>query len=115
MGKTVYVIKNSGFGVTEAKDSDFGVKMLTKFLQTVESYSEKPEAICFYTEGVKSVINGSPQASILKQLEEAGVKLAVCKTCLNYYGLESEVAVGSVGGMDDIIGLINQADNVVTV
>jgi sulfur relay (sulfurtransferase) complex TusBCD TusD component (DsrE family) len=46
-------------------------------------------------------------------LEEGGVHLVICKTCLDYYGLADAVRVGIVGGMTDIITALWQADTVI--
>ena len=46
-----------------------------------------PGAICFYTSGVKMVVEGSPVLDVLQSLESRGVRLIICKTCLDYYGL----------------------------
>jgi sulfur relay (sulfurtransferase) complex TusBCD TusD component (DsrE family) len=62
-----------------------------------------PGAITFYTEGVRLACTGSPVLEQLKALEEKGVHLILCKTCLDSFGLADEVAVGIVGGMGDII------------
>ena len=40
-------------------------------------------AVCFYTDGVKLLTDGSPVLEPLRALEAAGVRLIVCKTCLN--------------------------------
>jgi sulfur relay (sulfurtransferase) complex TusBCD TusD component (DsrE family) len=73
-----------------------------------------PAAICFYTDGVKLVVEGSPVLEQLKLLEARGVHLIVCSTCLNYFGLEDKVQVGIVGGMTDIIEAQWRADKVIT-
>ena len=69
-------------------------------LQENEFY---PGAICFYSEGVKMVVEGSPVLDLLRALETKGVRLIICITCLQYYGLSDKVAVGIVGGMNDIV------------
>jgi sulfur relay (sulfurtransferase) complex TusBCD TusD component (DsrE family) len=42
------------------------------------------------------------------------VRLIVCNTCLNYYGLLDKVRVGIIGGMADIIEAQWKADRVIT-
>jgi hypothetical protein len=48
-------------------------------------------------------------------LAEAGVRRLVCQSCLQHYGLTDQVAVGTVGGRNDILATIMAADTVVTV
>lgn len=72
-------------------------------------------AICFYTEGVKLVIEGYSVIEQLKALEAKGVALISCSICLNYFGLMDKVAVGIVGGMSDILEAQWRAENVITI
>ncbi len=73
-----------------------------------------PSQICFYTDGVKLCVTGSPVLDELRALAEKGVELVLCSTCLETFGLRDQVAVGVVGGMGDIIEAITNADNAVT-
>jgi sulfur relay (sulfurtransferase) complex TusBCD TusD component (DsrE family) len=47
-------------------------------------------------------------------LESKGVRLTVCSTCLNYFGLQNKIQVGIVGGMGDIIEAQIKAEKVIT-
>jgi sulfur relay (sulfurtransferase) complex TusBCD TusD component (DsrE family) len=51
----------------------------------------------------------------LKILQSQGVRLVSCRTCLEHFQLTEMVAVGEIGGMNDIVGLLVEADRVVTV
>jgi predicted peroxiredoxin len=74
-----------------------------------------PGVICFYADGVRLVIEGSPVLDYLRQLEDEGVRLVVCQTCLNFYGMADQVQVGIVGGMADIIDAQWRAEKVITI
>jgi len=91
------------------------LEMFDRFLHAFESQPVKPHSICFYTDGVKLVCDGSPALLGLRILQGVGVRLLVCRTCLEHFGLKDKVAVGEVGGMNDIVGLLTEADSVVTV
>jgi hypothetical protein len=71
--------------------------------------------ICFYTDGVKLACEGSTVLDELQALEEKGVRLILCQTCLNAFQLQDQVRIGIVGGMGDIITAMWQADNVIMV
>jgi intracellular sulfur oxidation DsrE/DsrF family protein len=88
--------------------------MLDNFFHSLEQQPRKPAAICFFTEGVKLVADDSPLLLSLRLLEGLGVRLVVCKSCLAHYGLQDRVAVGQVGGMNDIVGLMAGADKAIT-
>jgi len=89
--------------------------MMSIFLKLLDSSGVLPSKICFYTEGVKLVVEGSPVLTELRAVEAKKVELIVCRTCLEYFGLEDRVAVGIVGGMTDIIEVLWKADSVITV
>jgi hypothetical protein len=88
--------------------------LLRKYLLLLQENGALPGAICFYTSGVKMVVEGSPVLDILQTLESRGVRLIVCKTCLDHSGLLEKVRVGIVGGMPDIIAAQLLAGKVIT-
>lgn len=108
---TVLLITNDGMGTA---DKLLRHKLITTYFKLLEDSNTLPAVICFYTEGVKLVTDGSPVLDVLEQLEAKGVHLVICSTCLNHYGLEDEVKVGVVGGMTDIIEAQWRADKVIT-
>ncbi|HXX24294.1 MAG TPA: DsrE family protein [Terriglobia bacterium] len=115
MSKLVLLVTREGLGQVDPTDRPFGLEMFDRFLHALESQAVKPHAICFYTAGVKLVCNGSPGLLGLRILHGQGVRLVACRTCLEHFGLSDKVAVGEVGGMNDIVGLLTEADSVVTV
>ena len=68
----------------------------------------------FYTEGVKLACEGSPILEHLGYLEKSEVKLVVCSTCLEYFGLKGSVKVGAVLGMPDVLAAMQAAVNVIS-
>ena len=89
--------------------------LLRKYLLLLQENNTLPAAVCFYTSGVKMVVEGSPVLDVLQSLEARGVRLIVCKTCLDYYDLLEKVRAGIVGGMGDIIAAQWLADKVITI
>ena len=111
MQNTVILVTSNGMG---RADETLQVMLFDKYLDLLQHYSELPAALCFYTEGVKLVCEGSIVLDSLKRLENSGVRLIVCSTCLNYLELSDKVRVGIVGGMGDIIEAQSKADKVIT-
>lgn len=95
-------------------DTPLQHKLLDTYLKLLMENQSLPSAICFYTEGVKLVVEGSPFLDRLSQIEQKGVHLIICSTCLNYYGLAENVRVGIVGGMSDILEAQRRAGKVIT-
>ena len=110
--KTVFVFASYGMGHTE--DADLKIRLAKKFLALIASANPLPTQICFYTDGVKLCVTGSPVLDELRALSAKGVELVLCSTCLETFGLRGQVAVGVVGGMGDIITAMTNADNTVT-
>lgn len=89
-------------------------KLLDTYLRLLMENNSLPAAICFYTDGVRLVVEGSPFLECLSQIEQKGVLLVTCSTCLNYFGLLEKVRVGIVGGMSDILEAQSKARKVIT-
>ncbi|MGD0227608.1 MAG: DsrE family protein [Terriglobia bacterium] len=95
-------------------DPELQHTLLRNYLLLLQENGTLPGAICFYTSGVKMAAEGSPVLDVLQSLEARGVRLIVCKTCLDHYGLLEKVRVGIVGGMGDIIAAQWLADKVIS-
>ncbi|MEW5871882.1 MAG: DsrE family protein [Chloroflexota bacterium] len=108
---TVILVTQDGMGKA---DTTLQHKLINTYLSLLNGYDLLPAAICFYTDGVKLTVEGSPVLEQLKALEAKGVRLILCSTCLNYFGLGDKVQVGIVGGMTDIIEAQWKAEKVIT-
>jgi intracellular sulfur oxidation DsrE/DsrF family protein len=108
---TLIMVTSEGMGRGEPA---LAKKLLTTYLTLLDESDMLPGAICFYTDGVKLVVEGSPYLDLLARLEAKGVHLIVCTTCLKHHGIYDQVAVGVVGGMTDIIAAQWKAEKVVT-
>ena len=111
MSDAVVIINREGMGSAEPP---LQLKLLDTYLRLLLEGSTLPAAICFYTDGVKLVVDGSPLLDRLRDVEQRGVRLIICSTCLGYFGLTDQVRVGIVGGMPDIIEAQAQANKVIT-
>jgi sulfur relay (sulfurtransferase) complex TusBCD TusD component (DsrE family) len=109
---TVILITQFGMGNAE---NPLQLTLIQKYLQLLLEGNLLPSLICFYTEGVKLVAEGSPVIDTLRKLEEKGVHLVVCSTCLSFYGLQDQVQVGVISGMPDIIEAQWRANKVITI
>jgi selenium metabolism protein YedF len=107
----VILITRDGMGHA---DKALQHQLITRYLSLLDEHNQLPAAICFYSDGVKLAVEGSPVIPQLKSLESKGVRLILCSTCLNYFGLTDQVQVGIVGGMTDIIEAQWRANKVIT-
>lgn len=92
-------------------DRQLGLKILGTFLKKSISLPGFT-AIVFFNAGVKLVAAGSPVLTELQLLEERGVDLVPCGTCLQHF--EITPAVGKVADMDTILRELGRAAKVIT-
>lgn len=111
-GGTVVIVNAEQMG---RGDDGLGAKLLAAFLRTLTAVEPKPEAIVFYNGAVKLLGPDSASLDALRQLDEAGVDLLACVTCLEFFELTQKIAVGHVSNMREIVQRTLGADKVVTV
>jgi len=88
MTKKVFLIQSEGLGRGEEQ---LGSLLMATFLRVLGESKEKPESIIFWNTGVKLVCEGSRVLDHLKKLEEQGVMILACTTCLEYFELEDKL------------------------
>lgn len=111
MKNTIILVTSNGMGKADEK---LQLTLIGKYFELLLQGEDLPAAICFYTDGVKLVCEGSPVLDSLRALEKEAVRLIVCSTCLNYFNLTDKVQVGIVGGMGDILEAQTKAEKVIT-
>ncbi len=109
--QTVLLFTRNGMGQAP---EDLQQSLAVKFLSLLEQSGQLPAKILFYTDGVKLACQGSPLLEQLRVMDAKGVELVLCKTCLDYFHLIDQVAVGIVGGMPDIIEAMQKAGKVIS-
>lgn len=108
--KTVVVISSNKMG--EGND-ELGQVLIKGFIYALTQQDELPETMLFYNGGAKLTCEGSTALEDLKSLEAQGVEIMTCGTCLNFYGLEEKLQVGTVTNMYAIAETMMQADLIV--
>lgn len=96
-------------------DDGLGAKLLGSFFRSLTGLDPKPDAIVFYNGAVKLLGPGSASLDALRQLDDAGVDLLACVTCLEFFELTKKLEVGQVSNMREIAGRTLGADKVVSV
>lgn len=111
LSDTMVLLTREGAGQAHR---DLQLTVVAKWLEIAEANGTLPGVIAFYTEGVKLACEGSPVLDRLRAFESRGVRLVVCKTCIDALGVADKVRVGVVGGMGDIVSAMAMARKVVT-
>lgn len=109
--QSVVLFTRNGMGESQG---DLPLRLAGKFLSLTLQSGIIPGKILFYTDGVRLACEGSPVLEQLQQLEAKGVELVLCQTCLDTFGLSTQVKVGVVGGMGDILEAIQKSEKVIS-
>lgn len=96
-------------------DDGLGAKLMASFLRTLAAVEPRPDAVIFYNSAVKLLAHGSACLDGLHALDEHGVDLLACVTCLEFFDLTEKMALGHVSNMREIVQRMTAASKVVTV
>ncbi len=96
-------------------DADLGFILVRSFVGTLIEFADSLEKLILFNEGVKLAVDDSPVLEELKGLEERGVEILVCGTCLDFFGLKERVSVGTVSNMYSITEAMLSAEKLVTI
>jgi selenium metabolism protein YedF len=96
-------------------DNDLGRLLMERFLHEIGGTAELPETVIFVNAGVKLVTGDSPVLDHLRRLDESGVELLACMTCLQRFDLIDEVAVGVKSDMRSIVETLTRSTRVISV
>ena len=90
-------------------DDKLGKALMKSFIFALTNATELPEQIICYNSGAFVTCEGSDSLADLQAVEQAGVKITTCGTCLNFYGLTEKLQVGTVSNMYDIVQTLTTA------
>jgi selenium metabolism protein YedF len=93
---------------------ELGWVLMRSFLKALAGSETKPERAIFVNTGVRLTTEGSVVLSDVKALENAGVEILSCATCLDYFDLKEKLSVGKVTNMSDTVAALMRADRVVS-
>lgn len=93
-------------------DPQLGRRVLTTFLRKSVAFRDL-RSLLFYNDGVRLVAADSPVLAELRMLEERGVELIPCGTCLEHHAIVP--AVGRVGSMEQIVAEMDKAAKVIPI
>jgi selenium metabolism protein YedF len=100
---------------TLGRGDDFlGSRLMVNFISTLKEMGPELWCVVLLNNGVKLAVSGSEVIGGLRELEESGVRLLVCGTCLHHFQLLEAKQVGETTNMLDIVTAMQFADKVVT-
>lgn len=106
----VYFITSDKIG---GQDQELGSRLMNTFFLKLVQAVKLPTHIMLLERGVHLLLPESPALDAIKMLEERGVKVLACQTCLDYYGIREKMAAGTVSNMPEIIENLHGAAKVI--
>ncbi|PIE64094.1 MAG: sulfurtransferase-like selenium metabolism protein YedF [Desulfobacterales bacterium] len=94
-------------------DDTLGKKLMANFLRTLKEMGDDLWSLVFVNNGVKLTIEDSDVLEDLTAYESAGLKILVCGTCLEHFGLLEKKRVGETTNMLDIVTAMQVADKII--
>jgi selenium metabolism protein YedF len=80
-------------------NDELGELIMSNFLRLLAENTDKPASLVFWNTGVKLACEGSWALLHLKKLEEQGIEILACATCLDYFELADKLKVGKPTNM----------------
>lgn len=110
-GNTVILITGNMLG----KGNDqLGAALMKSFMYTLTQMAESLRTIIFMNGGILLTTEGSEVVEHLKVLEDNGVEILSCGTCLDTYQLTDKLEVGKVSNMYTITEKMINSNKVIT-
>jgi selenium metabolism protein YedF len=93
-------------------NDELGLLLMSRFLSGLEESRDKPAGLLFMNTGVRLVAEGSWALTHLKKLEQQGVDILACGTCLDFFELKDKIKVGKPTTMSNTVALLLSSDTV---
>lgn len=93
---------------------ELGAILMKSYLYTLTASEHYPTAVILLNSGIKLALDGAQTVEHLRTLQQKGVEILACGTCLDYYHVKEKLAVGSVTNMYSAIEWMSAAGKVIT-
>lgn len=108
----VIVITTNLFG---QGSEEFGETLMNSYIYALTEVEPMPKTLIFVNSGVFLTTENSEAENSLQVLANSGVEIITCGACLNFYGLEDKLIIGSVSNMYQIAEKMNKATNTIKI
>ena len=100
-----------GSNLLGSGDEELGRILMKGFIYTLSETKPYPKKMLFINTGVKLTAENEEAIENLKKMEAEGVEILSCGTCLDFYNIKDNLAVGRVANMYDIVEALKQNPN----
>ena len=96
-------------------DIELGKILMKGFVYTLTETKPYPKYIILVNSGVNLSTGNEDTIENLKKLENFGVEIVSCGTCLDFYNLKESLKVGRVSNMYDILEIMKNTDKTISI
>jgi len=96
-------------------NDELGDVLIKGFIYTLTEVKPYPKYIVFVNSGIKFTAQNKATIENLKILEESGVEVLSCGTCLDYYGLKETLQVGCITNMYNIVDIMKNTSQTISI
>ncbi len=93
-----YIIVLSSHIMGKGND-DLGKILMKGFLNTVPELNPLPSEIICYNSAVTLAKRNSDTGQVLLKINQLGVKITLCGTCVDFFNMKEELEVGNISNM----------------
>lgn len=94
-------------------DPQLGSILMKGFLNALIEQPVLPTHLLFYNSGIKLTTVDSGVITSLQVLEESGVEILICGTCVDFYEIRAQLAAGKISNMFTLTETMAKAGHVV--
>ena len=106
----VVVVKSQTMG---SGDDELGAILMRAFINSLPEADNLPSSLIMYNAGIKLALKGSDTLAAFEKLIAKGVKIYVCGTCVDFFDVKEDLALGTITNMYKIAELTIKASHVV--
>jgi selenium metabolism protein YedF len=106
----IVVVRGSEMG---EGDADLGRLLIRGYFNALKGMDRLPTHIIMYNGGVKLALKNTDTVEALGELEDKGVSVLVCGTCVDFFELKGEIGAGRISNMYQIATTLADTGHVV--
>lgn len=95
-------------------DQELGAILMKGLIYALANAANPPAKMVFFNGGARLTCTGSASLEDLTQLEANGCEILTCGTCLDFYGIKDDLAVGGVTNLYAISEIFLAPEGVVS-
>lgn len=110
MGNYAVVLKSQYMG---QGDEELGKILIRGFINSLKEQEKLPSHIIMYNSGVLLATKDTDTAQSISALQNNGVTVIVCGTCVDFYHIKEKLGVGTISNMYHITTILTATEKII--